>query len=101
MDFEIFTYGNGDLLRYVFNAIASLFNSSGYLGVIKVVALIGCIVALARSAFEASVQNNLYWLLGVISFTLVALVPKVDVIINDRVAPSNSSVVANVPIGIA
>lgn len=101
MDWEIFTYGNGDFLRLVFNAIAMMFGSDNYLTAIKISALMGFIGVLVRAAFDRNVLESFRWFIAMLMLCWVVMVPKSTVIITDRVNMADSAVVANVPFGLA
>lgn len=101
MNFEVFSYGDGDLFRLVFTAIASIFGGSDYLAAISTAALLGFVCSLVVMAFDQKGQKGFQWFMAIIMFYMVAVVPKVDVVITDRIAPVNSAVVSNVPIGLA
>jgi len=100
MDFEIFTYGGGGFLQYVFNGIAALMGADDFQGALQTAMLIGLLVLMAQSAFKGSLINW-PWFLAALFLYLALLVPKADVIVTDRVDPTQSAVVGNVPIGIA
>ncbi len=101
MNWEIFTYGSGDKLRYVFNAVASIFGNGDYGQAMAVVAMLAFLGYLIMSAFDQKGLNNFRWFIGMVFFYFAVLVPKVEVIITDRIIPANSAVVSNVPIGLA
>lgn len=99
MDWEIFTYGGGEFLRLVFNGVAAITGNGGYITALKMTALIGLLWVLIEGAFKHR-SMNLQWLLGVILVYNAFMVPKVDVIITDRIDATQSSVVSNVPLGL-
>lgn len=99
MSWEIFTYGGGEFLRLVFNGVAAITGNGGYLTALKMTALIGLLWVLIEGAFQHRALN-LQWLFGIILIYLAFMVPKVDVIITDRIDPTQSSVVSNVPMGL-
>lgn len=100
MDFEVFTYGGGEFLRVTFNAVAAFLDNGNYITALKAAATAGLIAVLVQAAFKGSAMN-LQWLLGFILAFYVAILPRSNVIITDRIDPSQSSVVSNVPIGLA
>lgn len=97
---ELFTYGGGDFLRLVFNAIASIFGNDDYQIAIATAALCGLLSIMIMVAFRKG-DLNIHWLIGIIMVYQIALVPKVDIIIVDEIVPANSSVVSNIPMGLA
>jgi conjugal transfer mating pair stabilization protein TraG len=101
MNWEVFSYGGGDFLRVVFNAIASIFGNSDYGSAMATSSMLGFIIVFTKSVFSRDLMENFRWYIGMIVFIMVVLTPKQTVIINDRVTPANSAVVNNVPIGLA
>lgn len=101
MNWNIYSYGSGDFLRLVFNGVASIFGNADYAQAMSVSALIGFIAVMFMCAFDKAALNNFKWLIAIIFLYQAAVVPKQTVIITDRVIPSNSSVVSNVPLGLA
>lgn len=101
MNWEIYSYGSGDILRMIFTAIASIFGNSDYIVAMKTCALLGFVAVFFKAAFDQNVFNNFRWFIGMIVLVMLVLVPKVTVIVNDRITPSNSAVINNVPIGLA
>ncbi|WJW74711.1 conjugal transfer protein TraG N-terminal domain-containing protein [Thiohalobacter sp. IOR34] len=99
MNWEVFTYGGGEFLRLVFNGVAAITGNGGYITALKMTAIIGLLWVLIEGAFKHRAMN-LQWLLGVILVYNGFMVPKVDVIITDRIDPTQSSVVSNVPLGL-
>jgi conjugal transfer mating pair stabilization protein TraG len=99
MDWEIYTYGNGEFLRILFNGIAAIMGEGGYANLIQLAGY----VALAWIALSSAVSLrpiDFKWLISFIFVYNILFLPKVDVIIIDRIDPSQSSVVGNVPWGL-
>jgi conjugal transfer mating pair stabilization protein TraG len=101
MDWEVVSYGSGDFLRMIFTAIASIFGNEDYAAAMHTCAILGFFGVLFKTAFDKDVIKNFRWFMGMITFIMLVIVPKTTVIVNDRINPSNSSVVSNVPIGLA
>jgi len=101
MNWEVFAIGHGDILRLVFNAIASIFGNSDYKAAMQTTAIIGFLAAFFKAAFDRDVLNNFRWFIGMIVFIMIVFVPKSTVIINDRITPDNTAVINNVPLGLA
>ncbi|MEX0914752.1 MAG: conjugal transfer protein TraG N-terminal domain-containing protein, partial [Wenzhouxiangellaceae bacterium] len=99
MNWEIFTYGGGEFLRLVFNGVAAITGNGGYITALKMTAIIGLLWVLIEGAFKHR-SMNLQWLFGIILVYNAFMVPKVDVIITDRIDPTQSAVVSNVPLGL-
>ncbi|PCS24028.1 conjugal transfer protein TraG N-terminal domain-containing protein [Candidatus Enterovibrio escicola] len=96
---EIYSYGGGDFLRMIFTGIAQIFGNSDYKAALQSAALIGFIGVLIYAAFQKC-QLDVKWVVGIIMTVMILIVPKVNVIIIDRVVPANSAVVGNVPLGL-
>ena len=101
MDWEVVSYGSGDFLRMVFTAIASIFGNDDYAAAMQTSAMLGFVGVLFKAAFDRDVMKNFRWFMGIITFIMLVIVPKSTVIVNDRINPSDSAVISNVPIGLA
>ena len=97
---QIYSYGGGDFLAQIFNGIAALFGDANYYVALKITATLGLLGVLITAAFEKG-KLNLHWILAVTAIFLIAIVPKKTITIVDKVNPSNTAVVDNVPLGIA
>ena len=100
MDWELYTYGGGELLRLILNGVAALTAADDFFGLLRTVALFGLVWVLIEGAFNLR-RLNLQWLLLMALIYLVLIVPRANVIVTDRVDARASSVVANVPLGMA
>ena len=101
MNWEVIAYGSGDFLRMVFTAVASIFGNANYRGAIQAAFFIGFLTMLARSAITHDVMTGARWFAAALVLNLALIVPKTTVVITDRVLPTNSAVVNNVPLGLA
>ncbi len=99
MNYEIYTYGTGDFLLYVLNGVAAIFGNGDFVFVLKTAALLGLISVVVRGAFHIG-RVDVSWILGMMLVYTALILPKVTVIINDRVQPVNNAVVQHVPLGI-
>lgn len=100
MDWELFTYGGGELLRLVLNGVAALTATDDFIGLLRAVALFGLVWVLVEGAFNLR-RLNMQWLLLMALIYLTLIVPRANVIITDRVDPRANAVVSNVPLGMA
>lgn len=100
MNWEIFSYGNGEFLRLVFNGIAAIVGDGNFITILKISGLMGLLWVLVEAAFRGRAVN-LQWLLAVVLVVNVVLVPRTNVIITDRIDVTQSGVVGNVPLGLA
>lgn len=94
-------YGSGDFLRMVFTAVASIFGNANYIAAVQTVFFIGFLTLLVKGAINQDVMSGVKWLIMALVLNLALLVPKTTIVITDRVLPSASAVVNNVPIGLA
>ncbi|MGV0005363.1 MAG: conjugal transfer protein TraG N-terminal domain-containing protein [Candidatus Porifericomitaceae bacterium WSBS_2022_MAG_OTU9] len=97
---EVVSYGGGEFLRLVINGVAALTATNDYVGALRVVALIALLWVLIEAAFGAQ-RPNYGWLFAMVMVYLTLLVPRTEVIITDRIDPTNNAVVSNVPLGMA
>ena len=96
--YELFTYGGGEFLRHIFNGIAMIFGDDDYVLLLRAVVIIGVVVLMITALLKGGIPELKGFVLVI--FVLLGLfIPKVSLIITDRVTPANSSVVANIPFG--
>lgn len=98
--YEVFAFWNGADVNMVLNAVAALMGGGDFLGLMKAVALVGLISAATYALLAQRGQALGGYLAGFVFVYGVIFVPKVDVIVND-VRAGTTSVVANVPLGLA
>ena len=101
MNFEVITFAGGDWLRMIFNGVAMIFGKDDYWVALRIVALASFTAIMLKVAFSKDGLHNVRYMLALIFFINVALLPKTNVIITDKAVPANSAVVGNVPIGLA
>ncbi|MCC6710635.1 MAG: conjugal transfer protein TraG N-terminal domain-containing protein [Gammaproteobacteria bacterium] len=99
--FEIYAYGNVDTLTGVFNAIAAIMGGDDYFGLIKTVALTGVLVAAFAGLFTPGRFHGWGWLMGFMLLYYAMFLPKVDVVIIDKLGTQPPVAVGNVPLGVA
>lgn len=97
---EIFAYGDTDILTQVFNAVAMLMNSGDYLVLVKIMAMIG-FLAIFISGLTHDRFGGFKWFIAMMFSYMVFFVPKVDVLITDRMNLSGQQLISNVPFGMA
>lgn len=98
--YEVFAFWNGADVNMVLNAVAAIIGGGDYLGLMKGVALVGLISAATYALLAQRGQALGGYLAGFVFVYGVIFVPKVDVIVND-VRAGTTSVVSNVPLGLA
>lgn len=98
---EVFTYGGGVYVNQVLNAVAAWSGAGGYASMLQVVMVLGLIMSTLIVAFNMNVKAWLNWFLISTLIYMALMVPKVDVVITDRIASSlPTSMVGNVPLGL-
>lgn len=101
MNFEIHTYGNAEFIRLVFNYVSMIFSDNDFGVLANIVALLGFIAVMGKAAFNKDGLNVFRTHFALVFLILIAYVPKTTVVITDDVVPANSSIVGNVPLGLA
>ncbi len=96
---DIYTYGGGDVLLQLFNGLVALLGDNNFLVLLKLTALIAVVWVIIEALFMKRPLSVQPFLVVILIFYILFL-PRVNVIITDRIDPSNSGVVANVPIGL-
>ena len=99
--FEIYAYGNVDTLTGVFNAIAAIMGGAHYLGLIKTVGITGVLVAAFAGLFTPGRFAGWGWFLGFMLVYNAMFLPKVDVVVVDKLGSQAPVAIGNVPIGVA
>ncbi|WOB11123.1 conjugal transfer protein TraG N-terminal domain-containing protein [Piscinibacter gummiphilus] len=98
---EIYAYHNSASLFGIFNAIAAVMASAGYMGVLAVILFVGFIAALFSYALAPQKLQGWQWLGSVVIVYCVLFLPRVTVQIIDKTGAGPVQVVDNVPLGIA
>lgn len=103
MNFEIFAYWNTSELVTLFNALAALTNSENFLGLLRLLLMIGIYsLTLVVLGGGLRLDHMWRWVFMVALLHGLLLVPKATVIIIDRTNASPAPyIVDNVPAGIA
>lgn len=99
---EIFTYGGGEFIVDILNAVAALTGSGGLDSIIRLALTMGLIFVIGAAVFSLSLKGMMQWWLGTLLIYFILLAPTTNVQVTDRfnptLAPAN---VANVPVGLA
>jgi hypothetical protein len=96
---EIFTYGGGAVLLQLFNGLVAILGDNDYLALLKITGLITILWVIIEAIFMRRPISVQPFIIVILVF-YVLFIPRVNVIITDRINPANSGVVANVPIGV-
>lgn len=103
MDYQIYSFGNGEVLKGVFNAIALCLNSSSgslYLPLIRISILIGAMLAVIYSLYGNMMRAVVGWIIPMTAIMQILFVPQVSVWITDPVSRYHQKV-DHVPYGLA
>src|SRR5690348_8898672 len=100
MNFNVYTLGGGAYLNGILNGVTLITRNGDYFASLKIAMLFGLLATLARSAYKGALWDW-QWSLGAIMLYLAAMAPKATVVVTDNLSAANSSVVNNVPIGLA
>lgn len=102
MEIEIFTHGGGVVLYYIFNAVASITSGSSFVDLITMTVALAAIWIGFKSAFNlSSVKENAIWFGAYLVLYNGLLLPKVTVLITDKLDSTYVATVDNVPYGLA
>jgi len=98
--YTVYTYGGGDALYEVFNAVASLMGGGDYLTLIRMFGVLSLFwVVIEMGVLQRTI--NWHWFIMFMLMFNIFFVPKGNVVIVDRLNPAATRVVANVPFGLA
>lgn len=100
MNWQIYTLGGGQYLNLIFNGVVAIMGNGDYMYLLKIGILLGMLTVMLRSAYKGALID-LQWLLFAAIGFYIAFLPTATVIIDDELDPSQSSVVNNVPLGLA
>lgn len=99
---EVITYGGGEFIRDMFNAVAAIVGGGPFLSALKLAFTLGLLFAIFHTAFSVNLMTTIRWFVTSLVIYLVMIVPKVDVQVVDRFDPAlPGGAVSNVPIGLA
>jgi hypothetical protein len=102
MTWTIYSYWNITELIGVFNAIAAIFGSGGFNGLLRTVVLIMLFsITLVALSGRLTSGDTWKWLIMVVILNGMLLVPKVTVQLEDKTSSQPTAVVSNIPLGIA
>ncbi len=100
-EIAIITYGNGDILREIFNAVAAGMGDSTFKTLIHISILLGGTWAIAKLIFKRDLMVGVGWIALYFMTFYVIFLPKATVNIIDRVQQGKAYTVDNVPLGLA
>ncbi len=100
MNWQLYTLGGGQYLNLIFNGVVAIMGNGDYMYLLKIGILLGMLSVMLRSAYKGALID-LQWLLFAALGFYIAFLPTATVIIDDELDPSQSSVVNNVPLGLA
>jgi hypothetical protein len=97
---EIITYGGGLELNALFTALAAFTGTGDFMSAVRLMLLISIFVIAVEIAFTGTLKPAPRLLIAIFVI-YAALFSRADIEIIDRVDPANSTIVANVPAGVA
>ena len=100
-EIAVITYGNGDILREIFNAIAAAMGDSTFKTLIHLSILLAGTWAIAKLIFKRDLMVGVGWIALYFMAFYVLFLPKATVNIIDRVQQGKVYAVDNVPLGLA
>jgi conjugal transfer mating pair stabilization protein TraG len=98
-DLPIYVYGAGSLFAEFFNAIPAAMGSSTFSTLLRISALLSGVTAIASGIFKRDFLSCVRWFGLYYLVFYVIFLPKVDVVIIDRI-DSRHYAVSNVPLGL-
>jgi len=98
---DVYAYWNLNQLWTVFNAAAALTGNSAYETLMFALILLGFLVVTGVALARFRAEQPIIWIVFLVFFHGILLVPKVSVNIIDRTGSSAPLVVPNVPLGLA
>ncbi|MEM9838019.1 MAG: conjugal transfer protein TraG N-terminal domain-containing protein [Pseudomonadota bacterium] len=99
---EVITYGGGEFIRDMFNAVAALVGLGSFASALRLSLLLGLLFVLFHAAFSMNLWTTVRWFTASLIIYLCLLVPKTTVQVVDRFDPGlPGATVANVPLGLA
>jgi len=103
MAYEVFTFGYGSMLKEVLNAIAAITNSNNYASILATATAIYLAFSLGRTAFGRDADLLTIFKNIIIASAIISALTqiKITVTVTDKVNPSESGVVDNVPWAVA
>ncbi len=100
-EIAVITYGNGDILREMFNAIAAAMGDSTFKTLIHLSILLAGTWAIGKLIFKRDLMVGVGWIALYFMAFYVLFLPKATVNIIDRVQQGKVYAVDNVPLGLA
>jgi conjugal transfer mating pair stabilization protein TraG len=103
MIYEIFTFGGGEYIIEVLNAIVRVMGGNSFISAIKISLLFGLLATLFDIAVNGGFTKGIKYYVSFLLAYNILFVPKVDVIITDPLNPyiQANKIVDNVPFGLA
>jgi conjugal transfer mating pair stabilization protein TraG len=103
MIYEIFTFGGGEYVIEVLNAIVRVMGGNSFISAIKISLLFGLLATLFDIAVNGGFTKGIKYYVSFLLAYNILFVPKVDVIVTDPLSPhiQANRIVDNVPFGLA
>jgi conjugal transfer mating pair stabilization protein TraG len=94
---EIHVLAGGELFQHVLNAISAFMKQDSFLGLLRITALIGVVMATIGFIKTRDPMAFARWFIGYVLFVNVVLLPKTSVMIDD-ISSQTPKLVDNVPV---
>ncbi|GAB6075391.1 conjugal transfer protein TraG N-terminal domain-containing protein [Desulfurobacterium crinifex] len=100
MAWEVFTFGNGDVLTQIIMAVKGVMDDVGYKGLITLVITLSLFVSFWHALWEGN-NFSIPWKTWIAGVLIVGILytPRVDVIVRDEIK-NTQTLVENVPWGL-
>ena len=99
---SVYVYGNGQICREIFNAIAVATGGSGYQSLIKITTVFAVFIVVPQYILKRDIMVKVSWMMQYFLMFSAFFMPKVNVMIHDEVHQNHGFyVVSNVPLGVA
>src|ERR1700674_26140 len=98
--YEVWAYGDNDMLFGIFNAVAAMVGGDSYIAALAIVGVCGGLTAGIVYALATSQFAGPKWVISVFLVYSCLLIPKVTVGIVDKLGGQPVMVVSNVPVGL-
>ena len=85
---EVVTYGGGEFIRDMFNAVAAIVGLGSFGSAVRLALVLGLLYTLFIVAFSMNFMTTIRWFVGTLLIYTCLLVPKVDVQVVDRFDPA-------------
>lgn len=101
MNFTVYTFGGGEIISGIFNAVAAAVGDGSFQSLIKLAFCMSFIYVWVIVFAKGDVKHFLKWMVTYYFLMSLLVVPKVTVIVDDKINHDAMTAVDNVPLGLA